>query len=60
MNTFLPILLLSVSLSLHQTKLSLYLAEIRQTISQIEMQNILKMIPQALFFIDDANEEVLH
>ena len=28
--------------------------------SQIEMKNILKIIPQALFFVDDASEEILH
>ena len=36
------------------------MSKMSEALSQIEMKNILKMIPQALFFIDEANEEVLH
>ena len=60
LNTFLPLLMFCLSFSLLKTKLSLYISKMSEVMGQIEMKNILKMIPQALFFIDETYEEILH
>ena len=60
LNTLLPILILCSAYSSHKSRTRLYLSKMTEAISQLELKNILKMIPQAIFFIDDATEEVLH
>ncbi len=59
-NSVLPFLVALVSFSIYRTSVSLYLSKLSEAMSQIEMKNILKIIPQALFFVDEAHEEVLH
>ena len=45
LNTFLPLLMFCLSFSLLKTKLSLYISKMSEVMGQIEMKNILKMIP---------------
>lgn len=59
LNTYLPVLMLFVSFSLQRNKVYLYLSKIREAISQIEMHKIIKMVPQALFFVDERTEEIM-
>ena len=59
LNTYLPVLMLFVSFSLQRNKVYLYLSKIREAIGQIEMHKIIKMVPQALFFVDDRTEEIM-
>lgn len=44
-NSLLPVLMTFISYSLFHTKVSLYLSKMSGVMSQIEMKNILKMIP---------------
>lgn len=59
LNTYLPVLMFFVSFSLHRNKVQLYLSKIREAVSQIEMHKIIKMVPQALFFVDERTEEIM-
>ena len=45
LNTVLPMLVLCIACSAYKTKMSLYLSKMNETISQIELSNVLKMIP---------------
>ena len=58
-NTLLPILMFCVSYSLQKTKLQLYLARMGEASCRLGLERVLKIIPQALFFIDEKNEEIL-
>ena len=58
-NTMLPIFIFIVSYSVHKTKIDLYLAKMADSIGSYEMKTILTDMPQALFFIDEMNEEIL-
>ena len=60
LNTLLPLLMFFISYSLYKTQVKLFLSKMSEAISHMEMKKILKMIPQALFFIDETNEEILH
>ena len=60
MNTLVPVLVLCIAYSSLRQRTALYLSKMREAISQLELKNVLKMIPQAIFLIDDATEEVLH
>ena len=60
LNTFLPLVIFFISFFVFKTKVSLYISKMSEAISVLEIQKILKMIPQALFFIDESKDEVLH
>lgn len=60
LNSVLPTLIFMTSYSQQSTKISLFMQKMKEAISQIEMKNIMKMVPQAILIIDDQNEEVLH
>ena len=60
LNSLLPLLILCISCSVYRNRANFFLSRITEAISQLELKNILKMIPQAIFFIDEATNEVLH
>lgn len=59
MNTFLPLVVFCVSYAVHRNKIDLYLARMGDAIGQMELQKILKIVPQPLFLLDETNDEVL-
>lgn len=59
LNSALPLLVLCLGYSNLRSQTDLYLSKMNEAISQLELKNLLQMIPQATFVIDDATEEIL-
>lgn len=58
-NSLLPLLILCVAGSLVSSRTDAFLSKIAQANNIIELKSILKSVPQAIFLIEDATDEVL-